>query len=154
TATPFHSARTRGGRPARRRPRRAPAVRHREGRGRCCHGATTPRADRAPRSKSASPPIRLAPFPPPPWDPSYPSAAAGTIRGEGSGSSRAPVDTDGRRAPPMSTRGRKVLVVGATGRLGVAIAHALAARGDRPVLTARDPNKLEALSSEIGRAAG
>ncbi len=54
----------------------------------------------------------------------------------------------------MSTRGRKVLVVGATGRLGVSIAHALAARGDRPVLTARDPNKLEVLSAEIGRTAG
>lgn len=53
----------------------------------------------------------------------------------------------------MSTRGRRILVVGATGRLGVAIAHALAARGDRPVLTARDPNKLEALSVEIGRSA-
>jgi pteridine reductase len=54
----------------------------------------------------------------------------------------------------MSTRGRKVLVVGATGRLGVAIAHALAARGDRPVLTARDPNKLETLAAEVGRAGG
>jgi pteridine reductase len=53
----------------------------------------------------------------------------------------------------MSTRGRKVLVVGATGRLGVAIAHALAARGDRPVLTARDAKKLDALSAEIGEAA-
>ena len=48
-------------------------------------------------------------------------------------------------------RGRNVLVVGATGRLGVAIAHALAARGDRPILTARDPHKLEALSADIAR---
>ena len=52
----------------------------------------------------------------------------------------------------MRDRGRNVLVVGATGRLGAAIAHALAKRGDRPVLTARDPNKLEALAVEIGRA--
>jgi pteridine reductase len=48
-----------------------------------------------------------------------------------------------------SRRGRHVLVVGATGRLGVAIAYALAARGDRPILTARDPNKLAALAAEI-----
>ena len=41
----------------------------------------------------------------------------------------------------MVQRGRHVLVVGATGRLGAAIAHGLAARGDRPVLTARDPSK-------------
>jgi len=46
----------------------------------------------------------------------------------------------------MSAKGRTVLVVGATGRLGVAIARALARRGDHPVLTARDPDKLAALS--------
>ncbi len=49
------------------------------------------------------------------------------------------------------------LVVGATGRLGVAISRALVARGDRVALTARDPNKLEAMSAELhdsGRAAG
>jgi pteridine reductase len=51
----------------------------------------------------------------------------------------------------MLQRGRHVLVVGATGRLGVAIAHGLAARGDRPILTARDPNKLEALANDIAR---
>lgn len=50
------------------------------------------------------------------------------------------------------TRGRRVLVVGATGRLGIAVSQALAARGDHPVLTARDPNKLGALSAELGRA--
>jgi NAD(P)-dependent dehydrogenase (short-subunit alcohol dehydrogenase family) len=44
---------------------------------------------------------------------------------------------------------RRVLVVGATGRLGVAIAEALAKRGDEVVLTARDPNKLEALKGQI-----
>lgn len=45
---------------------------------------------------------------------------------------------------------RRVLVVGATGRLGVAIARALATRGDEVVLTARDPNKLGALAAELG----
>ena len=44
---------------------------------------------------------------------------------------------------------RRVLVVGATGRLGVAIAHALVARGDDVILTARDPNKLEAMRREL-----
>ncbi len=53
-----------------------------------------------------------------------------------------------------STNGRAVLVVGATGRLGVAIAHALHARGDRVVLTARDPNKLDALARELPRPDG
>jgi pteridine reductase len=42
-----------------------------------------------------------------------------------------------------------VLVVGATGRLGVAIAEGLADRGDDVVLTARDPNKLEHLAAHI-----
>lgn len=51
----------------------------------------------------------------------------------------------------MVPRGRGVLVVGATGRLGVAIAQALQKRGDRVILTARNPNKLEALSAEMGR---
>jgi len=48
--------------------------------------------------------------------------------------------------------GRKTLIVGSTGRLGVAIAKALHARGDHVVLTARDPNKLEAMSKELGDA--
>ena len=39
------------------------------------------------------------------------------------------------------------LVVGATGRLGVAISRALVARGYRVALTARYPNKLEAMSA-------
>src|SRR5579859_52394 len=47
-------------------------------------------------------------------------------------------------------RGRNVLVVGATGRLGVAIARALAQKGQRVVLTARDSTKLEALASDLG----
>jgi NAD(P)-dependent dehydrogenase (short-subunit alcohol dehydrogenase family) len=51
----------------------------------------------------------------------------------------------------MQARGRTVLVVGATGRLGVAIAHGLVARGDHVVLTARDPNKLAALAAELGQ---
>jgi pteridine reductase len=54
----------------------------------------------------------------------------------------------------MVKRGRHVLVVGATGRLGAAIAHGLAARGDHPVLTARDANKLESIAAEVGRASG
>jgi pteridine reductase len=45
-------------------------------------------------------------------------------------------------------RGRRVLVVGATGRLGGAIARALGDRGDRVVLTGRDPVGLEALAAE------
>jgi pteridine reductase len=49
----------------------------------------------------------------------------------------------------MAPHDRAVLVVGATGRLGVAIARGLAARGDRVVLTARDPNKLAALAAEL-----
>jgi pteridine reductase len=49
---------------------------------------------------------------------------------------------------------RRVLVVGATGRLGVAIAEALADRGDDVVLTARDPNKLEQLSASLDRGRG
>ena len=48
--------------------------------------------------------------------------------------------------------GRKTLIVGATGRLGVAIARALHARGDHVVLLARDPQKLEAMSKELGDA--
>jgi pteridine reductase len=39
--------------------------------------------------------------------------------------------------------------VGATGRLGVAVAQALARRGDALVLTARDPNKLDAMKRDL-----
>lgn len=49
----------------------------------------------------------------------------------------------------MATASRTTLVVGATGRLGVAIAKALSARGDKLVLTARDPGKLAALAKEL-----
>src|ERR1700722_18681275 len=52
----------------------------------------------------------------------------------------------------MIKRGRHVLSVGATGPRGAAIAHGLAARGDHPVLTARDPSKLEAIAADVGRA--
>ncbi len=48
-------------------------------------------------------------------------------------------------------KSRRVLVVGATGRLGVAIAESLADRGDEVVLTARDPNKLEQMSASLAR---
>jgi pteridine reductase len=54
----------------------------------------------------------------------------------------------------MQASGRRVLVVGATGRLGVAIARALAKRGDRVVLTARDPEKLAALAVDVGSPSG
>jgi len=50
--------------------------------------------------------------------------------------------------------GRRVLVLGATGRLGGGIARALARRGDRVVLTARDRGKLEALAAEVGPLPG
>jgi pteridine reductase len=50
--------------------------------------------------------------------------------------------------------GRKVLVVGATGRLGVAIGRALAHRGDRVMLTARNRAALEALSAELAPPGG
>jgi pteridine reductase len=45
-----------------------------------------------------------------------------------------------------------VLVVGATGRLGIRIARALRGRGDTVVLTARDPSKLAAMQAELGGA--
>jgi pteridine reductase len=54
----------------------------------------------------------------------------------------------------MVTRGRRVLVVGATGRLGVAIARGLAARGDKPVLTARDERRLAALAADLAPTHG
>ena len=42
-------------------------------------------------------------------------------------------------------------MVGATGRLGVAMAEALADRGDEVILTSRDPEKLQALSLALAR---
>jgi uncharacterized protein len=50
----------------------------------------------------------------------------------------------------MELRGRTVLVTGATGGLGTAIARALTARGAVPVLTGRRSDVLEPLASEIG----
>lgn len=47
-----------------------------------------------------------------------------------------------------------MLVVGATGRLGVAISEALADRGDEVVLTGRDPQKLEQLAATLQRDLG
>lgn len=57
--------------------------------------------------------------------------------------------SDGSTPPPAIERPRRVLVVGATGRLGVAIAKALARRGDKVAVTARDPAKLDQLASEL-----
>ncbi len=59
-------------------------------------------------------------------------------------------ESEDQRAEGRS-RGRRVLVVGATGRLGVAIAHGLASRGDVPLLVARDPGKLFELASSLAR---
>ena len=56
--------------------------------------------------------------------------------------------------PGRTTLGRTTLVVGATGRLGGAIARALAARGDKLLLTARDDAKLAALSRDLSAAHG
>jgi pteridine reductase len=56
----------------------------------------------------------------------------------------------GRYNEPNMQAGRKVLVVGATGRLGAAIARALAQRGDRVILTSRNRPTLEALAAELG----
>ncbi len=55
---------------------------------------------------------------------------------------------------PEARPSRRVLVVGATGRLGVAIVEALADRGDEVVLTARDPNKLEQQAASLDRGRG
>jgi pteridine reductase len=51
--------------------------------------------------------------------------------------------------PPVREKGRRVLVVGATGRLGVAIAKALAERGDDVSITARNGERLAALADEL-----
>lgn len=54
-------------------------------------------------------------------------------------------------SPPPRTPDapRRVLIVGATGRLGVAIARGLAARGDHVALTARDDEKLSAIADAL-----
>ena len=52
--------------------------------------------------------------------------------------------------PPSMRRPRRVLVVGATGRLGVRIARALRARDDRVILSARDSAKLGMMATELG----
>ena len=53
----------------------------------------------------------------------------------------------------MDIRGAKVLVTGASGGLGRAIARDLAARGARLVLTARRTDAIEALADELGAEA-
>ena len=50
----------------------------------------------------------------------------------------------------MELRGRTVLLTGATGGLGAAIARGLAARGAAPVLTGRRAEVLEPLAAETG----
>ena len=50
----------------------------------------------------------------------------------------------------MELRGRTVLVTGATGGLGMAIARAVAARGAVPVVTGRRLDVLEPLAAETG----
>jgi pteridine reductase len=72
-----------------------------------------------------------------------------TAAPSGPGSPGASGPRFGSTPPPRRVSPRRVLVVGATGRLGVAIARALAARGDRVALTARDPEKLSALADDV-----
>ena len=50
----------------------------------------------------------------------------------------------------MNLDGRSVLLTGATGGIGQAIARALAARGSRLVLTGRRAEVLEPLVAEVG----
>src|SRR5262245_49933817 len=52
--------------------------------------------------------------------------------------------------PPSMRRPRRVLIVGATGRLGVRIARALRTRDDRVILSGRDAAKLGAMATELG----
>jgi pteridine reductase len=54
------------------------------------------------------------------------------------------------RTTAPGERPRRVLVVGATGRLGVAIARALVQRGDQVALTARHEGRLHAMADELG----
>ncbi len=73
-----------------------------------------------------------------------------------SGSARESTAPPSGDSPPSESvrqrpQPRRVLVVGATGRLGVAIAGGLVARGDEVVLTARDPNKLDRMASRLER---
>src|SRR4051812_47776682 len=57
--------------------------------------------------------------------------------------------TGGMPGTPHASR--RVLVVGATGRLGVAISEALDARGDEVILTGRDTDKLDRLSTSLAK---
>lgn len=63
-----------------------------------------------------------------------------------------------RKSPPISAISGdhmqgSVLVIGATGGIGGALARRLAARGARPVLAGRDPAKLAALAESLGASA-
>ena len=55
---------------------------------------------------------------------------------------------------PMELDGARVLLTGASGGLGEAIARALAERGARLVLTGRRAEALEALALELGATHG
>lgn len=50
------------------------------------------------------------------------------------------------------TTPRRILITGGSSGLGLALAHALAARGDQLALVARNPKKLEEAAAEIRRA--
>jgi NAD(P)-dependent dehydrogenase (short-subunit alcohol dehydrogenase family) len=49
--------------------------------------------------------------------------------------------------------GRTILITGATDGLGRALAHSLAAGGDRLILHGRDPSRLDSVAGEIGGSA-
>ena len=46
----------------------------------------------------------------------------------------------------------RILILGATGGVGTALAHRVAARGAQPILMARDAGRLAALAAELPRA--
>lgn len=50
----------------------------------------------------------------------------------------------------MDLDGAQILVTGASGGLGAAIAHGLAARGARPILSGRNESRLQVLAEAIG----
>src|SRR6185503_14643967 len=63
------------------------------------------------------------------------------------------VHDDGRPLRVVQLAGRTILITGATGGLGHALAKAFAARGARLVLTGRRPEVLEELAASVPDAA-